>query len=107
MFHFLTEPRDRELYLKNLRRSLIPEGHFVIATFAEDGPLKCSGLEIERYSLEKLQETIGIEFELINSLREEHRTPFNSTQSFLYAHFKFKKGKSYPGGISSSKKSAH
>lgn len=91
MFHFLTAPDDRELYLKNLRQSLKNEGHFIIATFAEDGALKCSGLDVERYGLEKMQKTIGEGFELVQSFREEHRTPFNTTQSFIYAHFQIKK----------------
>jgi SAM-dependent methyltransferase len=92
VFHFLTEERERELYLKNLRRSLKPKGHFIAATFAEDGPAKCSGLDVERYGLEKLRETVGAEFNLIESLRERHRTPFETMQSCLYAHFQLKKG---------------
>ena len=91
VFHFLTNPKDRELYLQNLKKSLKPNGHFIISTFADDGPLKCSGLEIERYSLEKMQQTIGSDFELIKSLRERHHTPFDTTQNFLYAHFRLKK----------------
>jgi hypothetical protein len=91
VFHFLTEPRDRELYLENLRRSLKVNGHFIIATFAENGALKCSGLEVERYSLEKMQETLGEDFKLLQSFREEHQTPFDTTQSFIYTHFQIKK----------------
>ncbi|MCY7346172.1 MAG: hypothetical protein LH614_08100 [Pyrinomonadaceae bacterium] len=72
---------------ENLRRSLKTEGHFIIATFAEDGALKCSGLEVERYDLEKMRETIGEGFELVQSFREEHQAPFATTQNFLYAHF--------------------
>ena len=91
MFHFLTEPRDRELYLKNLRRALKPNGHFIIATFAEDGALKCSGLNVERYDLEKLRQTLGADFELLQSFREEHRTLFNTMQNFIYAYFQIGK----------------
>jgi SAM-dependent methyltransferase len=87
VFHFLTDSQDRDLYLQNLCRALKPDGHLIIATFADDGPQKCSGLDVERYDLEKLQTTIGDEFELITSFREQHRTPFDTTQSFLYAHF--------------------
>jgi SAM-dependent methyltransferase len=88
VFHFLTDPHDRDLYLQNLRRSLKPGGHFVIATFAEDGPTKCSGLPVERYSIERLTETVGQGFELLESFREEHHTPFDTTQNFTYAHFR-------------------
>jgi len=90
VFHFLTERHDRELYLENLRQSLKPEGHFIIATFAEDGALKCSGLNVERYGVEKIRQTFEVDFELLQSFREEHHTPFNTTQSFRYAHFQMK-----------------
>jgi SAM-dependent methyltransferase len=89
VFHFLTDPNDRELYLQNLRRALKPGGHFILATFAEDGPLKCSGLDTERYDLQKMTDTVGPDFKLVESLREQHHTPFGTTQSFQYAHFLF------------------
>lgn len=91
VFHFLTDPNDRELYLNNLRRALKPEGHFIIAAFAQDGALKCSGLDVERYSLEKMQQAIGADFELLQSFGEEHHTPFNTTQNFVYGHFQMRK----------------
>ena len=88
VFHFLTDPSDRTLYLENLRRALKPNGNLIIATFADDGPSKCSGLEVERYDIERMQQTIGRGFELLSSFREQHRTPFDITQNFLYAHFR-------------------
>ena len=91
VFHFLTDPHDRELYLNNLKRSVKPGGNVIFATFADDGPLKCSGLEVERYDIEKLQQTLGDQFELIKTFREQHTTPFNTTQSFIYGHFRLKK----------------
>jgi SAM-dependent methyltransferase len=91
VFHFLTDAQDRELYLKNLRQALKPGAHFIIATFAEDGPEKCSGLRVERYDLDKMRQTLGADFELVQSFSEQHRTPFDTTQSFLYAHFRIVK----------------
>ena len=88
MFHFLTNPDDRDRYLENLKRALKSGGHFIIATFADDGPLKCSGLEVERYDIEKLQRTIGNDFELLETFREQHQTPSGTIQNFLYAHFR-------------------
>ena len=73
----------------NVRRSLKQKGHLIIATFADDGALICSGLNVERYSLEKMMETLGADFELLQSEREEHHTPFETTQNFLYAHFRY------------------
>jgi SAM-dependent methyltransferase len=88
VFHFATEEKDRELYMRNLRRALKPGGHFILATFADDGPLKCSGLNVERYGLQKMIDTLGPEFELVQNLHEEHQTPFGTVQSFQYAQFK-------------------
>jgi hypothetical protein len=88
VFHFLTDPKDRALYLRNLNSALKAKGHFIIATFADDGPEKCSGLAVERYDLPKLTQTIGAGFELIESFREQHKTPLGTTQNFLYAHFR-------------------
>jgi SAM-dependent methyltransferase len=89
VFHFLINKNDRELYLQNLRRALKPGGHFILATFSENGALRCSGLDVERYSLQKMIDTVGPGFELVQSLRENHRTPFDTVQSFQYAHFRF------------------
>jgi hypothetical protein len=89
VFHFLTDPTDRDRYLRNLRRALKLGGYFMLAAFAEDGPLKCGGLGVERYSLEKMIGTVGTDFDLIMHLREEHKTPFGMTQSFQYALFRY------------------
>ena len=59
----------------------------IIATFADDGPPKCSGLEVERYNAEKLAYTLGNRFELVKSFRHVHTTPSGGKQNFLYAHF--------------------
>jgi hypothetical protein len=88
VFHFLTEFADRDRYLQNVRSSLKPGGHFILATFAEDGPMQCSGLWVERYDLARMIATVGPGFELVDSLREQHPTPFDTIQSFQYAHFR-------------------
>ena len=76
-----TSEGDRERYIKSLCRSLKPGGYLLLATFAEDGPEKCSGLTVEKYSLAKMIDTLGADFELIGSHRELHPTPFNTTQT--------------------------
>jgi trans-aconitate methyltransferase len=48
-FHFLTEPNDQAAYIARLRRALRVGGHAIIATFALDGPERCSGLMVSRY----------------------------------------------------------
>ncbi len=87
VFHFLTDPEDRARYLARLRAVLKVNGSAIIATFAADGPDKCSGLPVARYSPEALSATLGSEFELIESRRHVHHTPWGSTQAFQYSRF--------------------
>lgn len=84
VFHFLTQPEERAAYKHNLLSALKPDGFLLIATFADDGPEKCSNLNIVRYSTESLAAEFNDNFELLVSEREMHQTPFNSTQSFIY-----------------------
>jgi SAM-dependent methyltransferase len=87
-FHFLTAAEDRAAYVRTLRRAVRPGGHAIIATFAMDGPEKCSGLPIVRYSPEELAATLGSEFSLIEARRHAHMTPFGTSQSFQFSLFK-------------------
>ncbi|MEO7041116.1 MAG: class I SAM-dependent methyltransferase [Gemmatimonadaceae bacterium] len=89
VFHFLTDAADRALYLHKVRHALKPGGYAVIATFAEDGPTKCSGLDVVRYSPNDLSAEFGREFKLEESRREEHRTPWGATQSFNYCLLRY------------------
>jgi SAM-dependent methyltransferase len=84
LFHFLTSPVDRSRYVAQVRRAVRPGGFVLIATFALDGPVKCSGLEVARYSADGLQAEFGPEFRLAGSTREEHHTPDGRTQAFTY-----------------------
>ena len=84
VFHFLTDPVDRARYIAQVRRALRPEGHAIVATFAEDGLTHCSGLAVARYSAEELHDEFGATFRLINSYREAHVTPNGVTQAFNY-----------------------
>jgi trans-aconitate methyltransferase len=71
-FHFLTEERDRRTYVARLTRALKPEGSAIIATFAPDGPERCSGLPVMRYDAESLGRELGGAFELVETRRREH-----------------------------------
>lgn len=84
VFHFLTTPEERKAYVEQVRHSVKPGGHVIIATFAEDGPTKCSGLPVMRYSAEELHAEFGASFTLINHLKESHHTPFGTVQQFVY-----------------------
>ena len=87
VFHFLTDIESRVKYKNLLYKAVKKGGHLVIATFGPDGPLKCSGLTVERYSAAKLDKELGTNFKLLGSKLEEHHTPFNTSQQFLYCWF--------------------
>lgn len=84
VFHFLTEPSDRARYVDKTRESVKPGGHVIVASFAPDGPTKCSGLEVVRYSPDTMHAEFGEGFRLLGSVREEHQTPSGATQAFVY-----------------------
>jgi trans-aconitate methyltransferase len=88
VFHFLTQESDRRAYIATLKRALEADGHVVIATFAPDGPAKCSGLDVMRHDEAKLRRELGEEFELRETRRETHLTPWQSEQRFVYARFR-------------------
>ena len=88
VFHFLTEPGQRKAYRRALLDGLAEGGLLVMATFALDGPEKCSGLPVRRYSPETLAGELGERFELVEAWREEHVTPWGSTQSFNWCAFR-------------------
>jgi SAM-dependent methyltransferase len=86
VFHFLTDPLDRQRYVQTVLHAVKPGGHVIIATFAEDGPLKCSGLDIVRYRPDTLQQEFGSGFELVKSEKEMHHTPTGTAQNFVYCY---------------------
>lgn len=87
VFHFLTNPIDRQAYLDRLNESLSSGGYFIVATFAPDGPEKCSGLPVCRYSPEELEATLGCAFRIVTSSHHNHLTPSAKTQRFTLAVF--------------------
>jgi SAM-dependent methyltransferase len=87
VFHFLTDAGDRARYAAAAAAALKPGGVLIMATFADDGPLKCSGLEVARYTAASLARTLGDAFRLIRSFNDVHHTPSGGAQRFLYALF--------------------
>jgi SAM-dependent methyltransferase len=87
-FHFLTASIDRAAYTALLARTVRGGGHVVIATFALDGPEKCSGLAVRRYDGQMLAAELGPQFNLLKSVRELHSTPWGGEQSFQYSLFR-------------------
>jgi SAM-dependent methyltransferase len=85
VFHFLTRPAERARYLQVLRQALLPKHHFIVATFGPDGPERCSGLDVERYSIEKMRTMLESDYRLRAFEVEYHSTPAGVEQQFLYA----------------------
>jgi len=88
VFHFLTEPEQRAAYVRNVGRSVKRDGHVIVSTFGPEGPKKCSGLDVVRYDADSLHDQFGARFRLVDSSKELHRTPFGTTQQFLYCYCK-------------------
>ena len=84
VFHFLTEPVDRQAYVDLVKRSVKPGGHVLMATFGPDGLLKCSGLDVLRYDDQTLHHEFGAGFQLMGSELVENKTPMGTRQQFLY-----------------------
>lgn len=89
-FHFFTDANDIALYRKNVKTNTNQNAHFIIGTFSEEGPLKCSGLPITQYTVEKMEAVFGDDFELENCFTEDHQTPFETVQNFIFCSYRKK-----------------
>jgi hypothetical protein len=87
-FHFLIDPVDRSAYVARMKQAIKPGGHVIMATFAIDGPEKCSGLPVNRYDAASLAKELGEGFVLIDSRRHDHATPWQSAQPFQFCIFR-------------------
>lgn len=86
VFHFLTEAEQRTVYVQNVIRSVKRDGHVIVSTFGPEGPARCSGLHVLRYDAESLHDQFGTHFRLVEHSTELHKTPFGTTQQFLYCY---------------------
>ena len=87
-FHFLTSEDKINKYVSIAENSINPNGYLILGTFSEQGPTKCSGLEIKQYNEASMSNRFEIKFERIKCITEEHITPFNTIQNFLFCSFK-------------------
>ena len=87
VFHFLTEEADRRKYAALAGRAVKPGGHLILASFALDGPDKCSNLTVCRYDGELIQRELGTDFKLVREDSESHLTPWKKEQKFRYFLF--------------------
>jgi len=86
VFHFLTDEESRCRYVDAVRHALKPNGHIVVATFGPEGPERCSGLPVVRYSAEGIHGQFGDDFRRVGTGREIHHTPWGSEQEFVYCY---------------------
>ena len=86
VFHFLTTQKQRDAYVRTVFYSVKPGGYVIVATFAEDGPLQCSGLPVMRYRADDLHDEFGDAFTLLKHQKEEHHTPSGAVQQFVYCY---------------------
>jgi hypothetical protein len=87
VFHFLTDQGAREQYRAVLSSALRPGGAAIIATFADDGPERCSGLPVQRYSPEQLASELAPALRMVDSKRVVHKTPSGAEQRFVFGRF--------------------
>ena len=90
VFHFLTDPVERAAYRKNLEAALAPGGTAIIASFALEGPERCSGLPVQRYSPQTLAAELGSGFRLLQHRHDAHHTPADRIQQFQYSVFEYR-----------------
>jgi SAM-dependent methyltransferase len=83
VFHFLTDPEARTQYVGQARRAVRSGGYALVASFAPDGPARCSGLDVVRYSPDTMHAEFGAGFRLLDSVREDHHTPSGAIQAFV------------------------
>ena len=86
VFHFVTNSDAIQNYVHRVAHHV--SGYFIVGTFSENGPLKCSGLEIKQYNETSFQQLFGAYFDKIGCFTEDHVTPFDTVQNFIFCSFK-------------------
>jgi SAM-dependent methyltransferase len=87
-FHFLTQEQEITNYIDTIQKSIKPTGVLVIGTFTEQGPKKCSGIDIKQYSETTMTDRLKIFFEKVKCITVDHQTPFDTIQNFIFCSFK-------------------
>jgi ubiquinone/menaquinone biosynthesis C-methylase UbiE len=90
VFHFLTQPEDIKAYATNAAKGIKSGGILIVGTFSENGPLKCSGIEIKQYNELTMKAVFENDFEPIVCKEHLHTTPSQSQQHFIFCVFRRK-----------------
>lgn len=85
VFHFLTEAKDQDSYISSMKAATEAGSIAVMGTFSPQGPERCSGLPVQRYSAENLLARLGSAFEPVEALSHDHVTPAGAVQNFMFA----------------------
>ena len=87
-FHFLTDEDEITSYLETINRHLKPDGHLLIGTFSDQGPTKCSGIDIRQYTETSMSERLKKYFTRIECINLDHQTPKGTVQNFIFCSFR-------------------
>lgn len=87
-FHFLTNEQEIADYLQTARQHIVPAGILVLGTFSEQGPTKCSGINVKQYSEEGMTKRLAAFFEKIKCITVNHTTPAATVQHFVFCSFR-------------------
>lgn len=89
-FHFLTDDEKIYKYVSIAEHAINKNGYLILGTFSENGPTKCSGLEIKQYNETSMSARFEVSFNRIKCITEDHVTPFNTVQNFVFCSFQKK-----------------
>ena len=89
-FHFLLTEDKIYKYVSIAENAIKKDGYLILGTFSENGPTKCSGLEIKQYSEASMSVRFEVDFNRIKCIQEDHTTPFDTVQNFLFCSFQKK-----------------
>lgn len=90
VFHFLTQPEDVKAYATNAAKGIKSGGILIVGTFSENGPLKCSGIEIKQYNEASMKAVFEADFDTLKCSDHLHTTPMNTEQHFIFCVFRRK-----------------
>ena len=86
-FHFLTTEEKINKYVSIAEDAIKKDGYLILGTFSEQGPIKCSGLEIKQYSEASMSARFEVAFDRIKCIQEDHVIPYNTVHNFLFCSF--------------------
>lgn len=89
-FHFITDEEQKKNYLNTVHKAIKPGGFVILGTFSDQGPEKCSGLKVQRYSVGEMCRLFEEEFEMLSGKKIDHKTPSGGTQNFTFCSFQKK-----------------